>query len=953
MNKSQLLWIVFMGITACLSAQRVIIHFDAPLSTVPSLSKAALRYDKDFAYSLTFDDGGVDGFTCALPALEGGTSACGGTTLSGLSFTDGCGNNLFFKAGLAWNAANALGQDAHDGRIVNKMTWQQLDALYEKGWDVFNHSFSHKARATNTMSNQDYITEIDMNHTYVRDKTRNKIEMPLFVVPSGDVNYQSIAYQRGQSLVLDQAGTTIGIGGLSVKTDFIPNGRVLHRQLLEDMLNSGRDKISAVAAQSVNGEKMWYNEFTHSLNGSTGLTFDRFRTHLERIANTWGKNGSDRVWMAPLQEVFEYLTVKQSITYTATISGNQLILDFNLSQLPDWLRRKPLTLVVNSGGNFNKIDVPQNMKMSFKGTGSKKIVNLDFANVSVSNPCDTDNLPPILSNCPQNIVLLSPNDSLVVNWTAPTVSDNCSVPTLSSNFKSGQKFSVGTSTVTYTARDAKNNTATCRFTIAITKSPIVVDTVICSSKSNAPWSEWIKEVQVGTFINSSGKILDNPYTVGYSDFKEKIITLKRGQIYPLSISPGLSWDGYAPSLNFRVWIDFNGNKIFEDTEKAFEKLNTSLSVSDSLRIPTSAKLGLTSLRVSMKKDGAPTACENFEAGEVEDYSINIEEALVLINPCDNDKIAPIFTNCPSDIVATTTGTSAKVNFAALEATDNCGAPSVFGSHQPNQTFKLGSTYVGYTAKDAKGNEAYCNFNVILNTVQDIPKKVDLGLTITASSLVYRQWMADTFTITAKNNGSVALSNIKIEFKYPTKTTSGGAALPSIGSWREFCPGNLPCFEWNIESLAPNQTATLIVPLFVLDAIEPLIATTKLLSSTPADTIIANNQATVMVPLAVSTRRIILSAIDERPSQFVPLVIQQIAPNPTEGDIVVHVESLLSQNVRFDFFNILGKIIHSEMKNIHAGENQLNFSLSEKESGIYFIKPSVGGGRNTPIMIVKL
>ena len=219
MNKNQLLWIVFMGITACLSAQRVIIHFDAPLSSMPSVSKAALRYDKDFAYSLTFDDGGVDGYTCALPALEGGTSACSGSTLTGLSFTDGCGNDLFFKAGLAWNAANALGQDAHDGRIVGKMTWQQLDALYAKGWDVFNHSFSHKARSTNTMSNQDYITEIDMNHTYVRDKTSNKIKMPLFVVPSGDVTYQSIAYARGQQLVLDQAGTTIGIGGLSVKTE--------------------------------------------------------------------------------------------------------------------------------------------------------------------------------------------------------------------------------------------------------------------------------------------------------------------------------------------------------------------------------------------------------------------------------------------------------------------------------------------------------------------------------------------------------------------------------------------------------------------------------------------------------------------------------------------------------------------------------------------------------------
>ncbi len=949
MNRYQLLWIVFIGITTCLSAQRVIIHFDSPLTSAPSLSKAALRYDKDFAYSLTFDDGGVDGFTCALPVLEGGTAQCNGASFSGLSFTDGCGNNLFFKAGLAWNAANALGQDAHDGRITSKMTWQQLDAVYDKGWDVFNHSFSHKARSTNTLSNQDYITEIEMNRTYVRDRTRNKIEMPLFVVPSGDVTYQNIAYERGQQLVFDQAANTIAFGGLSVKTDFTPNGRVIHRQLMEDMLNSGRDRIGAVANLSINGEKIWYNEFTHSINGTTGLTFDGFKTHLERIANSWGKNGSDRVWMAPLQEVYEYLTVRQNISYTARIDGNQLILDFNLAQLPTWLRRKPFTLVINTGGNFSRVEVPQNMKMSFKGTGSKKIINFDFAGVSaIINACDTDSTPPTFANCPQNISLSTTVDSAVATWTAPNVSDNCSVPILSSNFKSGQKFPVGITTVTYTAQDAKNNIANCRFTITITK---IGGNNICISKSNAPWSDWIKEVKLGSFSNSSDKTRPDRYVVGYSDYKDKIIPVKRSLKYPLSIAAGTGWEG--TNFNYRVWIDFNGNKIFEDSEKAFDKLNTKSAVSDSISIPASAKLGTTTMRVSMKKDGAPTACETFDVGEVEDYTLNVEDAIIVINACDTDNIAPIFTNCPTNnIVATTIGTSANVNFTPLTATDNCGTPSVSGSHQPNQTFSLGTTHVRYIARDAKGNQTQCNFSVIVNAVQDTSKKADLSLTIKASSMTFRQWTSDTFTITLKNNGTINITNIKVEFKYPAKTSKGGSTTLSMGTWREFCANGQPCYEWAIENLAPNQTATLTVPLFVLDAIQPLIATAKLLSSTPANTTVANNQATVIVQLAPSTRRIV-SATDEKPTQFLPLVIQAIAPNPTEGEIIVNVESLLSQNVRFDFFNILGITIYSEIKKVYAGNNQLHFNLSERESGIYFIKSSVGGGRKTPVKIVKL
>ena len=102
--------------TNCLYAQRVVVSFNTPLAAVPSLSKATLRYDKDFAYSLTFDDGGVDAFNCALPAFEGGVASCNNATLSGLFYTDGCGTNIPFKAGLAFNAANAIGQDAHDGR---------------------------------------------------------------------------------------------------------------------------------------------------------------------------------------------------------------------------------------------------------------------------------------------------------------------------------------------------------------------------------------------------------------------------------------------------------------------------------------------------------------------------------------------------------------------------------------------------------------------------------------------------------------------------------------------------------------------------------------------------------------------------------------------------------------------------------------------------------------------
>src|SRR5690606_2323122 len=64
----------------------------------------------------------------------------------------------------------------------------------------------------------------------------------------------------------------------------------------------------------------------------------------------------------------------------------------------------------------------------------------------------------------------------VVEWTAPTASDNCSV-LLSSSHNSGDVFLVGTTTVTYTATDGAGNTATCSFNVTVVDTEL--PTITC------------------------------------------------------------------------------------------------------------------------------------------------------------------------------------------------------------------------------------------------------------------------------------------------------------------------------------------------------------------------------------------------------------------------------------------------------------------------------------------
>jgi len=81
-----------------------------------------------------------------------------------------------------------------------------------------------------------------------------------------------------------------------------------------------------------------------------------------------------------------------------------------------------------------------------------------------------DNTPPVIS-CPANITVFLPANSsatsMPVTYPAPTATDNCSAATVTTDVASGSVFPVGTTTVTATATDDKNNSSSCQFTVTV------------------------------------------------------------------------------------------------------------------------------------------------------------------------------------------------------------------------------------------------------------------------------------------------------------------------------------------------------------------------------------------------------------------------------------------------------------------------------------------------------
>ncbi|MGB0929524.1 MAG: GEVED domain-containing protein [Chitinophagales bacterium] len=131
--------------------------------------------------------------------------------------------------------------------------------------------------------------------------------------------------------------------------------------------------------------------------------------------------------------------------------------------------------------------------------------------------------------------------------------------------------------------------------------------------SNTQW-EWIGGVKVGDFSNESGP--DN----GFGDYTSEIIELTAGETYPITLTPNFSGTPYAEY--WRMWIDFNANGEFEESELVFDAGETNTAaVNGEITIPESVANTYTKMRVAMKYESAADACEIFGDGEVEEYTV--------------------------------------------------------------------------------------------------------------------------------------------------------------------------------------------------------------------------------------------------------------------------------------------------------------------------------------------
>ncbi len=143
----------------------------------------------------------------------------------------------------------------------------------------------------------------------------------------------------------------------------------------------------------------------------------------------------------------------------------------------------------------------------------------------------------------------------------------------------------------------------------------------CAS-SGTPWVDWITRVKLNTIDNTSGKAL-------YTFYSNVNTDLNTGTSYSITLENGFSWQTFDEY--WKVWIDYNRNGTFEDpAEVAYSGILSAPplgspggSKTGTVIVPATADLGITRMRVSLKRGAYAMPCEAIPNGEVEDYVINL------------------------------------------------------------------------------------------------------------------------------------------------------------------------------------------------------------------------------------------------------------------------------------------------------------------------------------------
>lgn len=267
------------------------------LATVGAVEKAALKNDKAWAWSHGFDD------NVHLKAAIA-------------HFTDkGWRGSLFMIA-----------KDIQD----NRREFWVLDApdlhdFLAQGWAIGSHTWGHECFVENPDYRQTVLDGYNRLAEVVASSPRPAYRIVSFAAPCFDVNYHPLILQMrdagetavlfnesgdGFRMMVDPAVSEAFVAAEKTAVAFNFNSPVGRDTRIEWELPSVLAEMDWMAANSSDSRHLWYNTLAH------GNHEDAVKQVVDYVYNRYGPGGTDEVWVAPSDEIYSYLLVRDKTVVT-------------------------------------------------------------------------------------------------------------------------------------------------------------------------------------------------------------------------------------------------------------------------------------------------------------------------------------------------------------------------------------------------------------------------------------------------------------------------------------------------------------------------------------------------------------------------------------------------------------------------------------------------------------
>lgn len=263
-------------------------------------------------------------------------------------YTDGCGNNISYTAAVAINGKNQYNNE-EVAKIPNNVNYDQMRSFIDAGWDLENHSYYH-----DPTGNFNFGSDRDKNVKELDELIFNNLKYKLngLVVPTNYDGFPTAAKNIGYLFSTSQ-GTFDG---------FEPAGKPVYKSVQDfDLAPKNFSSFNRMFFDDWNAMEKNVKDAIADISTKSNFYF-RFASHgideaaFARIIDAFQATTADKILFISTREAMEY-RLMSSLPIKYNVSGNKLLIQIDISTLPNRVRWRDLSFLVDSDKKISSVKI--------------------------------------------------------------------------------------------------------------------------------------------------------------------------------------------------------------------------------------------------------------------------------------------------------------------------------------------------------------------------------------------------------------------------------------------------------------------------------------------------------------------------------------------------------------------------------------------------------------------